>query len=79
MGSSTARIYSNGGRQGGIANLPIADTFIPGDANLDGSVDVSDFNLWNQNKFTELAAWSAGDFNADGIVDVSDLQHLEYE
>ena len=60
-------------RQGGIANLPLADTFLLGDANLDGSVDVSDFNAWNENKFTATAAWSAGDFNADGIVDVSDF------
>ncbi len=44
-----------------------------GDANLDGSVDVSDFNLWNSNKFTPITRWSGGDFNADGLVDVSDF------
>ncbi len=44
-----------------------------GDANLDGVVDVSDFNIWNGNKFTLTAAWCAGDFTADGVVDVSDL------
>ncbi len=36
-------------------------------------VDVSDFNVWNSNKFTSVAAWCAGDFNADGAVDVSDF------
>ncbi|MEM7314245.1 MAG: LamG-like jellyroll fold domain-containing protein [Planctomycetota bacterium] len=44
-----------------------------GDANLDGVVDVSDFNEWNANKFTSNAAWCSGDFNADGVVDVGDF------
>ncbi len=48
-------------------------SFIIGDANLNGSVDVSDFNIWNANKFTSQAAWCSGDFNADGFVDVSDF------
>ena len=47
--------------------------FLPGDANLDGFVDVGDFNLWNTNKFTNAAAWSSGDFNADGVIDVGDF------
>ncbi len=47
--------------------------FLEGDANLDGTVDVSDFNIWNGNKFQSVAAWCAGDFNADGSVDVSDF------
>ena len=44
-----------------------------GDANLDGTVDVSDFNKWNENKFTDAAQWCNGDFTADGVVDVSDF------
>lgn len=44
-----------------------------GDANLDGSVDVSDFNSWNGNKFTSTLQWDAGDFNGDGSADVSDF------
>jgi hypothetical protein len=44
-----------------------------GDANLDGVVDVSDFNEWNANKFTSNAAWCSGDFTADGVVDVGDF------
>ena len=47
--------------------------FLSGDANLDGVVDVSDFNTWNGNKFTSVAAWSLGDFNADGSIDTSDF------
>lgn len=46
---------------------------IGGDANLDGFVDASDFNIWNENKFTEVHAWCSGDFNADGAVDVTDF------
>lgn len=44
-----------------------------GDTNLDGLVDVSDFNAWNQNKFSASTSWSQGDFNFDGVVDASDF------
>lgn len=60
----------------GGANNPGAtggNPFLTGDANLDGSVDVSDFNIWNGNKFTNAPAWCSGDFTADGSIDVSDF------
>ena len=44
-----------------------------GDANLDGFVDGSDFNRWNDHKFTFSSGWLNGDFNANGSVDVSDF------
>ncbi len=44
-----------------------------GDANLDFNVDTSDFNLWNDNKFTTGAGWAGGDFNCDGNTDTSDF------
>ena len=47
--------------------------YFAGDANLDGVVDVSDFNAWNSNRFTNSTGWSAGDFNFDGVVDGSDF------
>lgn len=47
--------------------------FLPGDANLDGFVDVSDFNNWNEHRFAATPAWCHGDWNADGVVDVIDL------
>ena len=53
--------------------LPSGAAYLPADANLDGVVDTSDFNLWNANKFTATPAWCAGDFNADGVVDASDF------
>ncbi len=47
--------------------------YLDGDFNLDGSVDGSDFNIWNENKFTASSAWCEGDSNADGAVDGSDF------
>ena len=35
-----------------LVRLTGGNPFLEGDANLDGSVDVSDFNAWNGNKFT---------------------------
>ncbi len=54
-------------------NAEVGGAFLSGDANLDGVVDVSDFNIWNGNKFNSVAAFCSGDFNADGSVDVSDF------
>ncbi len=47
---------------------------IPGDANEDGAVDVSDLGILatNYNAGSELT-WGQGDFTGDGLVDVSDL------
>ncbi len=59
--------------QAGSVNLPSGDPYSIGDANLDGFVDVSDFNIWNTHKFTNTGKWSWGDFNADGVTDVSDF------
>ena len=51
----------------------LASPYRLGDANLDGTVDVSDFNIWNNNKFTMTSEWCRGDFTGDGSVDVSDF------
>jgi hypothetical protein len=47
--------------------------FKPGDANLDGVVDGSDFGIWNAGKFTAARNWCQGDFNQDNVVDGSDF------
>ncbi len=60
-------------RQAGEFNLGPGLTYLLGDANLSGAVDVSDFNIWNSNKFTVQSAWSRGNFNEDGNVDVADF------
>ena len=59
--------------QAGAENLPSGNAYLLGDADLNGNVDGSDFNLWNNHKFTSTAKWSQGDFNADGITDGSDF------
>ncbi len=59
--------------EAGAAELTSGQPYLPGDANLDGVVDVPDFNIWNGNKFTQTAAWCLGDFNADGVTDVPDF------
>jgi len=49
----------------------------PGDANLDGQVDVGDLGILAGNYgMTSGAYWELGDFNADGMVDVGDLGML---
>jgi len=45
---------------------------IPGDANLDGDVDLGDL-FTVRNYFGAPGGWSEGDFDADGIVDLDDL------
>jgi hypothetical protein len=59
--------------EAGAANLASGNPYLHGDANLDGAVDVQDFNVWNANKFTTGTGWCSADFNADGVVDVLDF------
>jgi hypothetical protein len=59
--------------EAGNTNLGPGRSFISGDANLDGNVDISDFNLWNANKFTNTGRWCSADFNVDGNTDTSDF------
>lgn len=57
---------------GGI-NLGAGRVYLPGDANLSGAVDGSDFGLWNASKFTANKNWCNGNFNADAVTDGSDF------
>lgn len=54
-------------------NANINAPFLPGDSTLDGVVDVSDFAIWNANKFSNTGTWCLGDVNADGVTDVGDF------
>ncbi len=57
----------------GSASLTSGGAYRPGDANLDGVVDGSDFGLWNAHKFTASDSFCLGDFNTDGVIDGSDF------
>ena len=52
-------------------------TLLPGDANLDGKVDVLDLAILAANYRKHVTGgWMQGDFNNDGVVDVEDLALL---
>ena len=59
---------------GGIAN--IGRPYVPGDADLDGDVDVSDFNSLGVRWQVGDASWGDGDFTGDGSVTAADLNAL---
>ena len=46
---------------------------LPGDANLDGRVDVNDLTIVLSNYGRTGMTWSQGEFTGDGKVDVNDL------
>ena len=52
-------------------------TLLPGDANLDGTVNVLDLAILAANYRKQVTGgWLQGDFNNDGVVDVEDLALL---
>jgi len=51
-------------------------TFIPGDANGDGAVDLDDFSLLKTN-FGTSGDITQGDLNVDGSIDLSDFNQLK--
>ncbi|HSV15287.1 MAG TPA: PEP-CTERM sorting domain-containing protein [Tepidisphaeraceae bacterium] len=74
-------ITSSGGGVLGYRDLGNGQTEVrftlPGDAALDGTVDVGDLGaLATAYGATAGGAWSQGDFNYDGKVDVGDLGAL---
>ncbi len=50
---------------------------LPGDADLDGDVDLDDFAILKCNFGTDGALWSEGDFNADWVVNLDDFGILK--
>ena len=62
-----------------LASTPfyVDPTLLPGDANLDGRVDVQDLAILAANYRKQVTGgWLQGDFNNDGVVDVEDLALL---
>lgn len=47
-----------------------------GDANLDGNVNLEDFNIFASNFGTSGPPWEGGDFNEDGAVNLEDFNLL---
>jgi hypothetical protein len=50
--------------------------YFPGDANLDGKVDITDLSRVLTNYDKSGMAWADGDFDANGIVDITDLSKV---
>ena len=46
---------------------------LPGDANLDGRVDINDLTVVLANYNQAGMVWSNGEFTGDGTVDINDL------
>ena len=65
----------SGGLWAGWMTL-VADPALPGDANLDGQVDVNDLTILLTNFGRTGATWTQGEFTGDGTVDVNDLTIL---
>ncbi len=53
-----------------------SEAYLPGDTNLDGSVDSVDLNNLALNWQQDVANWSAGDITADGRVNSTVLNAL---
>ena len=76
LANGTFSIQATATDQSGNTALATAPLTVPlpGDANLDGRVDINDLTivLANYNQ-TSGMSWSTGDFNLDGTVDINDL------
>ena len=53
-----------------------SEPYLPGDADLDGTVGAADLNQVALNWRSAVDRWNEGDFNADGMVDAGDLNSL---
>jgi hypothetical protein len=61
------------GTIGGDTHAFLLTPAVPGDANLDGQVDINDLTIVLANYGKTGATWAAGDFIGDGTVDINDL------
>ena len=63
-------------RMGTRSSLTLIATGTGGDANLDGVVNLSDFNLLAANFGSSVASWLEADFSGDGLVSLTDFNIL---
>jgi len=71
--------YADGadGVVSGLTSGQIEVTYtLLGDANLDGLVNGSDFNILAANFNQSITGWDQGDFNYDGLVNAADFNDL---
>jgi hypothetical protein len=68
------------GKDGVVSGLSVGQIEIKytllGDANLDGLVNGSDFNILAANFNQSITGWDQGDFNYDGLVNAADFNEL---
>ena len=57
----------------GATHAFLLTAVLPGDANLDGRVDINDLTIVLSNYGNTAATWSQGDLNGDSKVDINDL------
>ena len=79
--AGSAKIFSSTAAANGLtlgwadngSNAVTVMATVPGDANLDGRVDINDLTVVLTSYGATGAIWSQGDFNYDGQVDINDL------
>jgi hypothetical protein len=69
----TATATTVGQTAGGDISALYATAPLPGDANLDGVVDINDLTIVLTNYGQSGANWLTGDFDGSGTVDINDL------
>jgi len=79
-GASYGLGYADAADPGNSASLPSGQIEILytllGDANLDGLVNGTDFNILAANFNQSITGWDEGDFNYDGLVNAADFNEL---
>jgi hypothetical protein len=74
-GQVCGHIWLGGGSYNTFAGetlMALSQGLLPGDINMDGLVDVADYDIWAANVGLTGAHWAQGDLNGDGLVDVAD-------
>ena len=72
---SNAGYIAGRGTVGGVTHGFVLSA-MPGDANLDGTVNITDLSKVLTNYDKTGMTWADGDFNGDGTVNISDLSNV---